>query len=238
MRRRGFSRSRERMGGGDQLLDRVVALVPVRLRRHRPPRVLGQQRDDRFHISALECGREPRDELRALGLIGGAALGRGLAACARRRPQWRRTRARRGARASRLTTIATPPTCEFVGGILPQAGSEPRERQIRVLNGGGSNCCVPPSLERYVDAARPGRWHDTDRDFSSGRAGMSIRRRPNQTAAGNDPKIRKLTISRAFLDGETRTRTGDTTIFSRYVLAAERREIPGNERFLQLALRR
>jgi hypothetical protein len=37
-------------------------------------------------------------------------------------------------------------------------------------------------------------------------------------------------------DGETRTRTGDTTIFSRYVLAAERREIPGNERFLRVGL--
>ena len=37
-------------------------------------------------------------------------------------------------------------------------------------------------------------------------------------------------------DGETRTRTGDTTIFSRYVLAAERREIPGNERYLRVGL--
>ena len=36
--------------------------------------------------------------------------------------------------------------------------------------------------------------------------------------------------------GETRTRTGDTTIFSRYVLAVERREIPGNEQFLRVGL--
>jgi hypothetical protein len=35
-------------------------------------------------------------------------------------------------------------------------------------------------------------------------------------------------------NGETRTRTGDTTIFSRYVLAVERREIPGNDRFLRV----
>ena len=41
---------------------------------------------------------------------------------------------------------------------------------------------------------------------------------------------------RPFDDGETRTRTGDTTIFSRYVLAADRREIPGNERFLRVGL--
>ena len=26
-------------------------------------RILGQQRDDRFHIAALECVREPRHEL-------------------------------------------------------------------------------------------------------------------------------------------------------------------------------
>jgi hypothetical protein len=32
-------------------------------------------------------------------------------------------------------------------------------------------------------------------------------------------------------DSETRTRTGDTTIFSRYVLDAVRRAIPGNKRF-------
>jgi hypothetical protein len=37
-------------------------------------------------------------------------------------------------------------------------------------------------------------------------------------------------------DGETRTRTGDTTIFSRYVLAAEPREIPGNGWFLRVGL--
>jgi hypothetical protein len=37
-------------------------------------------------------------------------------------------------------------------------------------------------------------------------------------------------------DGETRTRTGDTTIFSHYVPAAERHEIPGNERFLRVDL--
>jgi hypothetical protein len=37
-------------------------------------------------------------------------------------------------------------------------------------------------------------------------------------------------------DGERRTRTADTTIFSRYVLAAQRREIPGNERFLRVGL--
>jgi hypothetical protein len=43
-------------------------------------------------------------------------------------------------------------------------------------------------------------------------------------------------VCSVFPDGETRTRTGDTTIFSRYVLAAERREIPGNERFLRLGL--
>src|SRR5205814_6330874 len=35
---------------------------------------------------------------------------------------------------------------------------------------------------------------------------------PNQTAAGHDPEICTLPISRVFLDGETRTRTGDTTI--------------------------
>ena len=56
-----------REGIGVDLLDRVVALVLVRLRRHRQPRVLGQQRDDRFHISALECVCEPRDELVFLG---------------------------------------------------------------------------------------------------------------------------------------------------------------------------
>jgi hypothetical protein len=44
---------------------------------------------------------------------------------------------------------------------------------------------------------------------------------PNQTAAGHDPEIRKLAISRVFLDGETRTRTGDTTIFSGAALGAE-----------------
>ncbi len=37
-------------------------------------------------------------------------------------------------------------------------------------------------------------------------------------------------------NGERRTRTADTTIFSRYVLAAERREIPGNARFLRVDL--
>jgi hypothetical protein len=36
--------------------------------------------------------------------------------------------------------------------------------------------------------------------------------------------------------GETRTRTGDTTIFSRYVLAAAGREIPVNEQFLRVGL--
>ena len=45
-----------------------------------------------------------------------------------------------------------------------------------------------------------------------------------------------LGISRILVNGETRTRTGDTTIFSRYVLAAERREIPGNERFMRVGL--
>jgi hypothetical protein len=39
---------------------------------------------------------------------------------------------------------------------------------------------------------------------------------PDQTAAGHDPEIRKLPVSRVSPDdGETRTRTGDTTIFSR-----------------------
>ena len=52
-----------REGIGVDLLDRVVALLLVRLRRHRQPRVVGQQRDDRFHISALECVCEPRDEV-------------------------------------------------------------------------------------------------------------------------------------------------------------------------------
>src|SRR3954465_9514825 len=60
----GFPR-RER--GGDELLYRVAAPVPVRLWRHRPPCVLAEQRDDRFHISALEGVREPRDELLFLG---------------------------------------------------------------------------------------------------------------------------------------------------------------------------
>ena len=37
-------------------------------------------------------------------------------------------------------------------------------------------------------------------------------------------------------NGETRTRTGDATIFSRYVPAAQRREIPGTRRFTQVGL--
>jgi hypothetical protein len=39
-------------------------------------------------------------------------------------------------------------------------------------------------------------------------------------------------MSSGFPDGETRTRTGDTTIFSRYVLAASGREIPGKQAVL------
>jgi len=42
---------------------------------------------------------------------------------------------------------------------------------------------------------------------------------------------KKIPLVCGIADGETRTRTGDTTIFSRYVLAAERRGIPGNEGF-------
>ena len=38
-----------------ELLDRFVVLVLVRLWGYRELCVLGQQRDDRFHISALEC---------------------------------------------------------------------------------------------------------------------------------------------------------------------------------------
>ena len=38
-------------------------------------------------------------------------------------------------------------------------------------------------------------------------------------------------------DGETRTRTGDTTIFSRYVLGARRPEIPGKVALLAKSVR-
>jgi hypothetical protein len=55
-----------------------------------------------------------------------------------------------------------------------------------------------------------------------GREGLSPHAQENRLLAG------------VSCDGETRTRTGDTTIFSRYVLAAERREIAGNERFLRV----
>ncbi len=61
----GVVPSRKRLGV--EPLDRFVALVLVRLRGHRQPRVLGQQRDDRFHISALERVGEPPDELAFLG---------------------------------------------------------------------------------------------------------------------------------------------------------------------------
>jgi hypothetical protein len=37
---------------------------------------------------------------------------------------------------------------------------------------------------------------------------------------------------RGVWDGETRTRTGDTTIFSRFVFVAQRREIPGKHAVL------
>ena len=50
------------------------------------------------------------------------------------------------------------------------------------------------------------------------------------------PQNGQSTNHAGFRHGETRTRTGDTTIFSRYVRAAERREIPGNERFLRVGL--
>jgi hypothetical protein len=57
---------------------------------------------------------------------------------------------------------------------------------------------------------------------------------PADVASGNG--LSKTAPYRPFVHGETRTRTGD--IFSRYVPAAERREIAGNERFLRVALTR
>jgi hypothetical protein len=43
------------------------------------------------------------------------------------------------------------------------------------------------------------------------------------------PENEKSRNHAGFRDGETRTRTGDTTILSRYLQAARRREIPGND---------
>jgi hypothetical protein len=53
---------------------------------------------------------------------------------------------------------------------------------------------------------------------------------PNERSARTIRK-KKIPLECGIADGETRTRTGDTTIFSRYVESVRRHAIPGNKGF-------
>ena len=133
--------------------DRVVAAVPGRQRRHRPRRVLGQQREHRVHVGVLQRARVALDEL-ALALLAerlerlrlrarrqpllddrARPLQRGVhrrrASCpSRRRSPARRTRARR---------TSAAPRAGWAAGAGPRRRTPaPRSRRARPCSSGRS----------------------------------------------------------------------------------------------------
>ena len=72
--------------------------------------------------------------------------------------------------------------------------------------------------------------------FSGAQAQIRPRSSADFKRTPSHPQNGQSTTHAGFRHGETRTRTGDTTIFSRYLLAAERRETPGKQAVLRVGL--
>ena len=155
----------------------------------------------------------------------------------RERVPWMSSRSARPLRHSPACPTASSDTT-LVDCHLGCAGSADRGVPTRTRHHNDGNRGRFDSRRRETpvsmrDRARP---IGPRRLFSGAQAQIRPRSSADFKRTPSHPQNGQSTTHAGFRHGETRTRTGDTTIFSRYLLAARRREIPGNARFLRLGL--